>query len=208
MVYVYALIFGIVVAFFGILLPGLLNMTAVSISVKRGKRAGLIFASGMAVTTSFQAFIAFGSADYLRQNGDVLENLRIFALLLFIILALVFTLKGKSGKAIQTKPISGRKHFGGGMFMGMLNALSILYFFAVGTLLASRNLVSTGFSSVAVFSLGAGVGAFLMFYLYVIAADWISENAVWFTRNMNYIIGIFFALLACVQAYHMYGNHS
>jgi threonine/homoserine/homoserine lactone efflux protein len=76
-IYVYALIFGIVVAFFGILLPGLLNMTAVSISVKSGKRAGLMFAGGMAVTTSFQAFIAFGSADYLRQNGEVLDQLRI-----------------------------------------------------------------------------------------------------------------------------------
>jgi threonine/homoserine/homoserine lactone efflux protein len=89
--------------------------------------------------------------------------------------------------------------------MAMLNALTILYFFAVGTLLASRDLVSTGIDSVAVFSVGAGVGSFLMFYLYVIAADWISENAEWFTRNMNYIIGGFFALLACFQAFSMYG---
>lgn len=202
--YLLSLLLGIIVAFAGIVLPGLLNMTAVSVSVKNGSRAGLLFAAGMAITTSVQAFAAFGFADYLRKHADVLESIRSFSLMLFILLAIVFFFKGRSGQAIQTKTISKRKLFGGGLMMGTLNALSMLYFFAVGTVLVSKNYVQTGIFSVLLFSIGAGLGGFLVFWLYIKAANWISENAAWFTRNMNYIISVFFLFLACLQSYYMY----
>lgn len=198
------LLVGVVAAFVGIVLPGMLNMTAVSVSVKNGKRAGLLFAAGMAVTTSMQAFIAFGFADYLRRHEDVLEKIHYFAFFLLILLGIIFISKGKSSQAIKTKKVSRRKLFGGGMGMGVLNALSVLYFFAIGTVLTSRDIVQTGISSVIFFSIGASIGAFIVFWLYVSAADWISKNADWLTRNMNYIIGGFFLLLAAIQGYYMF----
>lgn len=203
--YLIALLVGTLVAFVGILLPGMLNMTAVSVSVKNGKRAGMLFAAGMAVTTSFQAFIAFGSADYLRRHEEVVEQIHSFAFFLFLLLAIIFISKGKASQAIKTKTISRRKLFGGGMGMGFLNALSVLYFFAIGTVLTSRDVVQTGIFSVLLFSIGAGVGAFLVFWLYVKTAGWISDNADWFTRNMNYVIGGFFVFLAGLQGYYMFG---
>lgn len=180
-------------------------MTAVSVSVKNGKRAGMLFAAGMAFTTSVQAFIAFGSADYLRRHADVLEKIHSFAFFLFLLLALIFISKGQSTQTIKTKAISRRKLFGGGMGMGFLNALSILYFFAIGTVLTSRDVIQTGIFSVLFFSLGAGIGAFLVFWIYVNTAGWISRNADWFTRNMNYVIGGFFIFLASLQGYFMFG---
>lgn len=203
--YVMAFLLGTLGALFGIVLPGMLNMTAVSISVKNGKRAGLLFGAGMSSTTCIQAFVAFGFADYLRKHGEVLERLNSFALALMIVLAVFFIYKGQTGETVKPQKISGRKHFGGGVMMGMLNALTLLYFFALGTVLVSRNLVQNGIVSVICFSLGAGLGAFIIFWLYVRAAGWISENALWLTRNMNYVIGGFFIFLAILQGYHMYG---
>lgn len=200
-----AFLLGTVGAFVGIFLPGMLNMTAVSISVKNGKRAGLLFAAGMSITTSMQAFVAFGFADYLRRHPEVLEQLHQLALFLFVVLAIVFLYKGQNGETIRTRKVSGRKHFGAGIMMGTLNALSVLYLFALGTVLVSRNLVQTGIGSVIFFSLGAGLGAFFTFWLYVNASSWISKNAAWFTRNVNYVIGWFFVFLALLQCYNMYG---
>lgn len=180
-------------------------MTAVSISMKNGKRAGLLFSAGMAMTTSMHAFLGFGFADYLRKRVDLIDQLHGAVLVLFIVLAAYFLYKGVYTESIETKKVSGRKHFGGGMMMGVLNALSLIFFFAFGTVLVSKNLVQNGIGNVIFFSIGAGMGAFIVFWLYVQAADWISKNALWLTRNMNYVIGGFFIFLAALQAYNMYG---
>lgn len=200
-----ALLFGTASALVGMVLPGMLNMTAVSISVKNGKRAGMLFSAGMAFTTGLHAFAGFGFADFLRKHADFLERLQGAALVLFLILAAFFLYKGTYTEAIEAKKISGRKHFGGGMMMGTLNALSLVYFFALGTVLVSKDLVQNGIVNVVFFSLGASLGAFIIFWLYVKAATWISQNALWLTRNMNYVIGGFFIFLAALQAYNMYG---
>lgn len=200
-----AFLLGTLGAFFGILLPGMLNMTAVSISVTRGRRAGMHFVSGTALTTALQAFAAFGLADYLRKHPEILERIHGFALFIFVVLAGVFIHLGRRGGEIRVKKISGRKHFGGGVAMAFLNALSLIYFFALGTVLVSKDLVRNGILSVVFFSFGAGLGAFLMFWLYVRAADYISRNATWLTRNINYVIGGFFVFLAVLQAYNMWG---
>jgi len=192
-------------AFVGIILPGMLNMTAVSVSVQRGRRAGLQFVGGASITTGIQSFIALLFADFLLHNPRIIHGMQQVALWLFLILAVVFFYKARKGEVAKARKSSGRKTFGAGFGLGFANALAIPYFLAVSSWLMSKGQVNNGLSGIAMFAIGASAGAFIVFVLYVWSADWVSRHAAWMTRNINYIMSGFFLFLAGLQSYHLFG---
>ncbi|MEL6356634.1 MAG: LysE family transporter, partial [Bacteroidota bacterium] len=142
-----AFLLGTGMAFAGILLPGMLNMTAVSISVKRGRRSGIQFVVGAAIVTAFQALIALFFADLLLRNPRIIHAMKQMALWLFIILAIAFFLKARRRQVARARKASGSKNFGAGFGLAFANALAIPYFLGVGSWLIAKGHVDDSLSS-------------------------------------------------------------
>ena len=90
MIYLQHILFGILMAYAGLISPGMLNMTALKIRLQGSKKESLLFSFGASIVVFFQAGIALYFADYLLKNEEVIEYLKIAGIVVFFILSIVF----------------------------------------------------------------------------------------------------------------------
>lgn len=200
-----SLLLGTFVATLGLTLPGMVNMTAVSVSLKHGKGAGMQFTGGAAAATSIQASLAIFFAEYLRKNPSTVTLMQKSAVYIFVILAIGFFYKAYTGQVAKPrKKRSKRKNLGFGFGLAMANGLAIPFFLAVSSWLISHGHRVLGVLDIALFSIGAAFGATIVFAGYVRSAGWVSRHAAWLTRNINYVMSGFFLFLAVFQGWNIY----
>ena len=73
MSYIVHILYGVIMAYFGLISPGMLNMTALQIRINVGKIESLKFAFGASIIVFFQAGIALFFADYFAKNLKIIE---------------------------------------------------------------------------------------------------------------------------------------
>ncbi len=185
---------GFVMAFLSLVPPGMLNMTAVKTSIQKGRNEGLWFALGAALVVIPQAFIALVFARYFAENPHVVERLELAGILVLFILSIVFFLqarrnfKGGGGKREG-------KSFWLGMLMSGMNMLAIPFYLVLSSVLENKGLLQTEQPFINLFVSGVFLGAFSLFFLYVIFAQIILKKAQFIAKNINYILSILFLIL-------------
>ncbi|HET8804785.1 MAG TPA: lysine transporter LysE, partial [Aequorivita sp.] len=86
----YNFIVGFLGSFVGVLPPGLINMYAAKISMKEGRKKGLLFSLGVCVTVMVQTYIALLFARYIEMHPEIVNMLQKVALGIFISLTIYF----------------------------------------------------------------------------------------------------------------------
>lgn len=195
--------FGFLLTTVGISLPGMVNMTAVSISIKRGMPAGLRYSAGAATTIFFQAYIAVAFAGYLGKHPEVFTYIRTASVAIFLTLAFFFFYQARQGKEVQSSQRKGRPYLLGVGVAGM-NALNIPYFFTMGALLKAEGLISLHAPYHLFFISGLALGAVTLLAAYARFAQFILLRANYFARNLNYFLSGLFLVLAVVQLGNVY----
>ncbi|NKI31600.1 LysE family transporter [Croceivirga thetidis] len=178
--------------------PGLLNVNAAKIAVDKGKRAGLSFSLGIALTVAFQVYLAVRIGKFLNRNPEVVEWLMKAAVLLFAVLTVFFFVKGykKSRKAIPLDQNKKRNSFLGGFFLAWLNFLQIPFYSWLNTFFYNQHIMMFDVSDEIVFILSAAFGTFLVMYLYVFYFNKLETKTNWFSKNSNYVLsGLMLVLL-------------
>ncbi|HMQ46393.1 MAG TPA: hypothetical protein PKA00_01995 [Saprospiraceae bacterium] len=195
--------FGLFVTAFGTFLPGLVNMTAVKVSLSRSFKAGMRYAFGAGLTIFFQAYIAVTFAEQLGANPQIILWLKRVAVFVFLALSGIFLYQGLFLKVPKVKTGRGLPILLG-MFTASMNVLNIPYCFAAGLLLQSRGHISLELPYRLYFVSGAMTGAFLMLAAYARFAQAIASHAQFFTRNLNYFLSGLFLVLAGIQLFQLY----
>ena len=93
-------------AYFAMISPGMLNMTALKVRIDVGKQESFKFALGAAIIIFIQAGIALFFVDFFVRNPRIIEVLKVAGVFVFFMLAIFFFLlsrkkvknQGKSGK--------------------------------------------------------------------------------------------------------------
>ena len=195
MIYISHLFFGFIMAFVGLLAPGMLNMTAVRTSIVKGKKAGILFSGGAASVVFAQASIALIFANYLNQHPEIIEKLKIAGIIVFIALAIFFFLQARKKFKAQGKQQKGNFFFIG-MFMSSLNMLAIPFYFGLSTYLSAKEIIILQQPYITLFVIGAVLGAFSLFATYVGFATIISKKVQFIAKNINFILSVLFIILA------------
>ena len=193
------IVIGMAFAAFGVSLPGLINMSSVSITLKRGLRGGVFYSLGAATTIIFQAFIAVAFAGYLAENLEIFTSLRKIAIGIFLILGIAFLYAGLNPKIKEGSKRKGPS-FLVGMAVAALNILNIPYYFTSGTVASASKWIDLEFPIGLFFIFGLALGAFLGLVAYAYFAQYISRKATYFVRNLNFFLSGLFFLLAIIQA--------
>ena len=81
---------GLIIAFVGVIPPGLLNMTAAKISLKEGYSRGIMFSIGVCLIVMVQTYIAVIFARYLSNHPDIIEILQRVAFVIFILITIYY----------------------------------------------------------------------------------------------------------------------
>ena len=191
---------GFISAFVGISPPGLINMTAVKVNLKEGKRTALWFVFGAVIIIFFQTFLALLFARVIDKSPSLILLLREIGCVIFALLTIYFLFVAKKPKLKggNIKKYSNSSRFFLGMLLSALNFFPIPYYVFLGITFASYQLFTFDFLSILIFVLGVVSGAFVVFYGYVVFFNKIESKADFFIQNMNKIIGTITGLIAVV----------
>lgn len=182
---------GLLIAFIGVIPPGLLNMTAAKISLKEGHVRGVVFSIGVCVVVLIQTYIAAIFARYLSKHVEVVDILQRVALVVFILITIYFLLiaKKQTSQVIDTRRRSKHSRFFQGVFLSSINVFPIPYQAYMTITLASLGLLDFSVFSIIAYVAGAAMGTFVMLYFYIFFFDKIKDKSISSQKSMNYLIG-------------------
>ncbi len=182
---------GLVIAFIGVIPPGLLNMTAAKISLKEGHSRGIVFSIGVCVIVLAQTYIAAIFARYLSNHQEVVDILQRVAFVIFVLITIyfLFVAKKDSKQQIDPKIRSKKSRFFQGMFMSAINVFPIPFQAYMTVTLASFGWLSFDKISIISYVAGSAMGTFVTLYMYIFFFDKIKDKSIASQKSMNYFIG-------------------
>lgn len=180
-----------IIAFIGVIPPGLLNMTAAKISLKEGYSRGIMFSIGVSLTVLVQTYIAVIFARYLSNHPNVIDILQRVALVVFILITIYFLFFAKTTTNPDVEHHVRSKHsrLFYGMFLSCLNLFPIPYQAYISITIAAFGWLSFDLISISSYVAGVGMGTLAMLYVYIFFFDRIKNKKFTSQKNMNYIIG-------------------
>lgn len=196
----YIFFLGLIISLFGVIPPGLLNMTAAKISLKEGATRGIVFSAGVCLVVCLQTYIAAIFARYLSMHQEIVDILQRVALVLFILISIYFFLLAQK----QPKPIveanikSKHSRFFQGILLSALNVFPIPYQAYMTITIASFGWMTFEKISIGSYIAGAAMGTFIMLYVYIFFFHKIKDKTFTSQKNMNYIIGTITAIVSVV----------
>ena len=205
MLFFLPLVLGFCIAFFAVILPGLINMTAAKISTQEGKNEAISFAVGASVIIFFQTFIAVLFARFISIHPEIVSTLQEIGVFVFLLLSIYFFWIAKKPQKIKTdSKVKGKSNrFLLGMLLSTLNLLPMPFY-----VFASMSLASSGYFSfdkipVAEFVIGVVSGSFAVFYIYIVAFKIIEKKTEFLMQNINNIIGSVTTFMAVVTLFKL-----
>lgn len=186
--------YGLIMAYFGLISPGMLNMTVLKTRMNVGKIESVKFAFGAAVIVFFQAGIALFFADYLIENPKVIAALKMAGIFVFFILAIFFFVLSRKKIEAKSKITKGN-YFFKGLAMSSVNMLAIPFYLGISIYLGSVNKIIIEQPYILLFIIGAAMGSFLLFYTYIFFAKIISDKISFIATNINIILSLLFLSL-------------
>ena len=182
---------GLLVAFIGVIPPGLLNMTAAKISLKEGHVRGVMFSIGVCVVVIIQTYIAAIFARYLSKHVEVVDILQRVAFVIFVLITIYFLLVAKKQppQILDARVRSKHSRFFQGLFLSSINVFPIPYQAYMTITLASFGWLDFSIFSIISYVAGAAMGTFVMLYVYIFFFDKIKDKSISSQKSMNYLIG-------------------
>jgi threonine/homoserine/homoserine lactone efflux protein len=189
--------FGFVFSFLGSITPSMLNMTALKISIEKGRGAANRYAFGVSLIVIPQVFIAIILTKYIAQNPKILETLEKAGILIFILLSYYFYRESKKSK-IKVEVIKSKKEnsFLTGITLSSLNMFAIPFFSGIVIALDAFNLFNFNLVPVISFIFGSIVGTFYILLLYAKFAKIIQSKTGKLTKDINIVLSVLTALAA------------
>ncbi|OAB79961.1 lysine transporter LysE [Cochleicola gelatinilyticus] len=190
---------GFLAALVGVIPPGLLNMSAAKISMKEGRKKGLMFSVGVCITVMVQTFVALVFARFLGRHPEYVSMLQKVALGIFICITIYFFFIAKDTRRSMPEDVQHSKtgRVFSGMFLAFLNLLPLPYWVYISITFAGFGWFEFSQLGIWMCTIASGIGTFVMLALYV-----------WFFRpketrkkmeiNMNYIIGGITAIISII----------
>ena len=179
---------------------GIVNLTVLDETLKKGNRSALNIAHGAAIVE-----VMFGLAAILTGSliDSYLDNnifINYFILGLFIVSGMVFFFNKKS------IDFPGKSQFTGffkGVFLNLISIQVFLFWILAIAFLSTKNLRPPDSISIFIFLIGIWLGKMMVLWSYTILSKNIIAKSQKLSNNMNRIIGLILFSVAIIQAVKM-----
>jgi threonine/homoserine/homoserine lactone efflux protein len=191
--------FGFFFSFVGSITPSMLNMTALKISLEKGKVAANKYALAVSLVVFPQVYIAVLLTQYIAENPSIIETLEKVGIVIFIGLSYYFYNESKKGK-IKTESLKSKKEnpFLIGITLSFLNMFAIPFFCGIIVALDLFELFSFEVFPIFFFILGTILGTFCILFVYARFANIIQQKTGKLTKDINIILSVLTALVALI----------
>lgn len=189
--------FGFVFSFVGSITPSMLNMTALKVSLDKGKKAANKYALGVSLIVFPQVIIAVILTKYISNNPTILETLEKFGIVIFILLSFYFYRESKKGKIkIEANNVKKENPLLTGLTLSVLNMFAIPFFSGTIVTLEVFKLFSFDKIPVLFFTFGSVVGTFYILFLYGKFAKKIQQKTGKLTKDINIVLAVLTGFVA------------
>ena len=137
MAFVITFLLAVLVAFIGFMPPGMINMTAVKMSIEHHRKNAVLFVLGASSVILLQALIAVTFAKFLASNPQIIEYLTYAAIVVFLALAVMFFRQARHQLKLAIKE-EKRNSYLAGLSMSSMNMLAIPFFLGYSTILEAN----------------------------------------------------------------------
>lgn len=181
---------GFIASFIGVMLPGLLNLSASKIRMQEGVSRAYLFSVGVAIVAIAQAAVGLLLAGYLSNQPEFLVLLKRLAVALFFLLSVFFLFFAKDTR-IKIPKESRNSHtnrFFAGMLLSALNLFPLPYWIYIGVTFSELDWLELSTLPFVATILAGGFGTFATLSLYI---KYFNENrsARLEKFNLNWLIG-------------------
>ena len=208
--YFIAFIIALGLSFVGMVPPGMITMKLVSISFNKSVKAAILFALGVTFIEFFQTIVTLHfSKIFVELVG---ENIYIkwTAVAVLVLLAISFLLsKNNKNKGLdkkELKEINKRTSFFKGALLSIVNVLKYPFWIAQGVYFLNNGILKDEKFFLIIYSLGALIGSFTMYFLYIKLGKILLDKFDNLANNMNKILAIFFLFLAIIQVINIFNS--
>jgi threonine/homoserine/homoserine lactone efflux protein len=180
----------------GYIPPGNINLTAVQITLNKGLKQAYYF---IAAFSSVEILFTFGVMRFVQWLSNTInlgEYIDIAMILVFFVLGMI---TWRSRKQMPSTDKSKSDSIRYGLLLGALNPMQIPYWLFLGTYLMSKDWVQDGLLSLAIFSVGSGIGAGLVLYGFARFARYIQEKFTLSSYVVNKSIALLFFALSFIH---------
>ena len=183
-----AFLLGFIFSFLGYTLPSVLNMTALKISLHKGKKEFLQFSLGVSLIVFIQAYLSIYLTKYITNNSTLLEILEKAGIIVLLFLSIYFYKQHKKEKQQIKTNTSSKNNFLVGIVLSTLNMFAIPFFCGITALLISFNLMDFDTKSTFIFVVGVVFGTYAILYLYGNFAHFIQQKTGNLTTHINLLL--------------------
>ncbi|WP_297332749.1 LysE family transporter [Flavobacterium sp.] len=191
--FILPVVLGFFIAAAGILLPGLLNITAAKIGLREGRQRAMIFALGATSVIFIQTYIAVSFAKFINSRPDIIHLLEEMGLGVFTVLTIYFLFFAKKPKPkLEDEVVVLRSRTGEyflGVLLSALNFFPVPYYVFMSVTLSRHGYFFFDSLFIFLFVMGAITGSFFSFYLYIIFFRRFEHKADFFLKNINFFLG-------------------
>jgi threonine/homoserine/homoserine lactone efflux protein len=172
-------------------------MTALKISIEKGRIAANKYALGVSLLVIPQVYIAVFLTKFIAQNPSILDNLEKAGILIFSLLSYYFYSASKKGK-INVEVDQNKRHnsFLTGIILSILNVFAIPFFSGIAILLDSFNLFNFDTIPILFFIFGSAFGSYYILFFYGKFAKPIQQKTGKITKNINLFLAILTGFVA------------
>lgn len=192
---VYTVFWAMSMNFLGFLAPGMMNMTAVKVSMEHSKKQAFQFVFGTTTIIVLQAAMAISFSKFLLQNNHIIDYLTYVGVIVLFLLSFLFY---KQAKNSDVKSGLTNGTFLSGIKMAGMNMMAIPFFVGYSTMLEHKQLIHNQLPNNIFFVIGAGLGFFIIMTVYIYFAQIIQKKASSIAKNINGILAVLFLVLGIV----------
>lgn len=182
---------------------GMITLKIVEKTIHDGYRSGVMFSLGATVIEFLYTYIALTSMDFFLDNVEVNSFFNIVAMTVFFSLGFYHLFK-KTKTVMDSEGEYNTFDFFKGTMLASMNMLIIPFWIFLAIWLKNYNVEFSSNTQILVFSIGAGLGALLIFLLYSRLGKFIVQRIQKVASYTNKTVGILFLLLGIYQLIQLF----
>jgi threonine/homoserine/homoserine lactone efflux protein len=196
---------GMFISFLGTLPMGMLNISAVQISVTDGYRPAFLFALGVLMVEMAYVRLTLVAMGWFRRNRKLLKWME-YATLAIILALAASSFYTAIQPDVRANPMLSNSinRFWLGASMSAVNPLQVPFWFGWSAILAGRGLLVREGNNYLSYIAGIGVGTFMGQSLFILGGKLLVDRLDAGQDMVHWILGATFLATGLVQSFRMY----
>jgi threonine/homoserine/homoserine lactone efflux protein len=198
-------VIGIVLNAVGYIPPGNINLTVAQLSINKGMRQAWYFILSFSCVEVFFTFGMMRFARFISSDVNLNENINEvrlgtfvdgFMIFLFLIMGTITWVNRKKIPKTKGNNNSRKGSVFYGILLGVVNPVQVPFWLFFGNYVILHNWIQTDYFSLALFSVGSGIGSAIALYGYAHFSRYVQEKFALSSHLINRSIALFLFALA------------